>query len=54
MREAIRALPDGVYHSENWNDPLGEKLDDPLKLTVLGDAVELDFSGAPGQRRRVG
>jgi 5-oxoprolinase (ATP-hydrolysing) len=49
MRAAIRALPDGVYHSEIWNNPLGERLHYPLRLTVQGDAIELDFEGAPGQ-----
>jgi 5-oxoprolinase (ATP-hydrolysing)/N-methylhydantoinase A len=49
MREAIRLLPDGVYRSEIWNNPLGEKLHYPLKLTVQGDTVELDFDGAPAQ-----
>jgi 5-oxoprolinase (ATP-hydrolysing)/N-methylhydantoinase A len=49
MRTAIRALPDGVYHSEIWNNPLGEQLLYPLKLTVEGDAIELDFEGAPAQ-----
>ena len=49
MRDAIRALPDGVYQSEIWNNPLGERLHYPLKLTVQGDAIELDFAGAPAQ-----
>lgn len=49
MRDAIRALPDGVYTSEIWNNPLGETLHYPLKLTVAGDAIELDFTGAPAQ-----
>jgi 5-oxoprolinase (ATP-hydrolysing) len=49
MRDAIRALPDGVYHSEIWNNPLGEKLRYPLKITIRGDEVELDFEGAPAQ-----
>ena len=49
MREAIRALPDGVYRSEIWNNPLGERMTYPLKLTVQGDAIELDFDGAPPQ-----
>jgi 5-oxoprolinase (ATP-hydrolysing)/N-methylhydantoinase A len=49
MRAAIRALPDGVYHSDIWNNPLGEKLRYPLKLTVLDDTIELDFAGAPAQ-----
>ena len=49
MRDAIRAIPDGVYTSEIWNNPLGEPLRYPLKLTVQGDAIELDFEGAPPQ-----
>ncbi len=49
MRDAIRALPDGVYHSQIWNNPLGEKLHYPLKLTVKGEEIELDFAGAPAQ-----
>ena len=54
MREAIRALPDGVYHSEICNNPLGERLHYPLKLTVQGDAIELDFAGAPPQQPQGG
>jgi len=49
MRDAIRALPDGEYRSEIWNNPLGQKLNYPLKITVQGDAIELDFAGAPAQ-----
>ncbi len=49
MRDAIRALPDGEYRSEIWNNPLGERLHYPLRITVQGDAVELDFAGAPEQ-----
>ena len=49
MRAAIRAVPDGVYESEIWNNPLGEKLRYPVKVTVAGDTIELDFAGAPAQ-----
>ncbi|EIM30769.1 hydantoinase B/oxoprolinase family protein [Microvirga lotononidis] len=49
MRDAIRALPDGIYTSEISNNPLGEPMRFPLKLTVSGDTVELDFEGAPPQ-----
>jgi 5-oxoprolinase (ATP-hydrolysing)/N-methylhydantoinase A len=49
MREAIRALPDGEYHSEAWNNPLGTMLRYPLKVTVSGDSIALDFAGAPAQ-----
>ncbi len=54
MREAIRALPDGVYHSEATNNPLGTTLRYPLRLTVAGDAIELDFDGAPPQQPQGG
>jgi 5-oxoprolinase (ATP-hydrolysing) len=49
MRTAIRALPDGVYTSEIWNNPLGRTLHYPVRVTVQGDAIELDFAGAPDQ-----
>ena len=49
MRAAIRALPDGVYCSEIWNNPLGQKLRYPVRVTVQGDAVEIDFDGVPPQ-----
>ena len=49
MREAIVAMPDGVYTSEVWNNPLGTPLRYPVKLTVKGDTIEVDFEGAPPQ-----
>jgi 5-oxoprolinase (ATP-hydrolysing)/N-methylhydantoinase A len=49
MRDAIRALRGGAYHSEISNNPLGQPMRFPLKLTVRGDAIELDFDGAPPQ-----
>ena len=54
VREAITKLPDGVYNSEIWNNPLGTKLRYPLKVTVQGDAIELDFEGAPPQQPQGG
>ncbi len=54
VREAIGKLPDGVYASEIWNNPLGTKLRYPLKVTVQGEAVELDFAGAPRQQPQGG
>ncbi len=54
MREAIRAIPDGIYTSTVSNNPLGEVLTYPLKLTVSGDCIELDFEGAPPQQPRGG
>src|SRR5581483_2645122 len=49
MREAIRAIPDGVYESEIWNNPLGTAQRYPVRLTVAGDEIHLDFAGAPAQ-----
>jgi 5-oxoprolinase (ATP-hydrolysing) len=54
MREAIRVLPDGVYHSTEYNNPLGTTLAYPLRLTVRGDEIELDFEGAPPQQPQGG
>jgi len=42
-------VPDGVYTGTISNNPLGEKLDYPVKITVRGDEMEVDFEGAPPQ-----
>ncbi|HMK80331.1 MAG TPA: hydantoinase B/oxoprolinase family protein, partial [Xanthobacteraceae bacterium] len=49
MREAIATIPDGVYTSEVWNNPLGTPLRYPVRLTVAADTIEVDFAGAPAQ-----
>ncbi len=49
MRDAILAIPDGVYEGEIWNNPTGDKLRFPVKITVAGDALSVDFAGAPPQ-----
>ncbi|WP_159995263.1 hydantoinase B/oxoprolinase family protein [Roseomonas sp. 18066] len=49
MRDAIAALADGVYEAEIRNNPLGTVLRYPLKLTVAGEEIHLDFAGAPPQ-----
>src|SRR5205814_2733852 len=54
MREAIRALPEGVYGCEVWNNPLGEPMRYPVKLIVKGDTIEVDFAGAPPQQDQGG
>jgi 5-oxoprolinase (ATP-hydrolysing) len=54
MREAIERLPDGVYSSEVWNNPLGEPMRYPVKLTVKGDTIAVDFAGAPPQQHQGG
>lgn len=54
MREAISNLKDGVYHSRISNNPMGETMTFPLKVTVAGDQIELDFEGAPLQTKKGG
>ncbi|MEZ5933850.1 MAG: hydantoinase B/oxoprolinase family protein [Alphaproteobacteria bacterium] len=49
MRAAIGKLPDGVYSSEVWCNPQGERLRFPLELAIAGDEITLDFSGAPAE-----
>jgi 5-oxoprolinase (ATP-hydrolysing) len=49
MRTAISAIPDGVYTAETWFQPMDKQLRLPLKLTVAGDEIELNFEGAPPQ-----
>jgi 5-oxoprolinase (ATP-hydrolysing)/N-methylhydantoinase A len=49
MRAAIRAVPNGVYRSTISNNPLGRRLDYPVKVTVTDDEIEVDFDGAPPQ-----
>jgi N-methylhydantoinase B len=50
MRDAIRALPDGTYHSELQTDGL---LDVPIAirmaLTISGDEISMDFTGTDAQ-----
>lgn len=49
MRDAIRALPDGEYRSIISNNPLGETISYPVLVKVEGDAISVDFDGAPPQ-----
>jgi 5-oxoprolinase (ATP-hydrolysing)/N-methylhydantoinase A len=54
MRDAIRAVPDGTYRSEIWNDGLGTPLRYPVTVTVEGERISVDFAGAPPQQPRGG
>jgi N-methylhydantoinase A/oxoprolinase/acetone carboxylase beta subunit/N-methylhydantoinase B/oxoprolinase/acetone carboxylase alpha subunit len=54
IREAIRAIPDGTYRSEIWNDGLGSPLRYSIAVTVRGDEIDVDFAGAPPQQPRGG
>ncbi len=54
MRAAIAALPDGTVGAHSWANPLGTPYKLPLKLTIEGDTIALDFDGAPPQLPRGG
>ncbi len=54
MRAAIRALPDGVYESETYSNPLGTPLRYPIKIAVKEDRIDIDFEGAPPQMQQGG
>jgi 5-oxoprolinase (ATP-hydrolysing) len=49
MRKAIAAVPDGVYRSVISNNPVDKTLTYPVKVTVAGDSIEVDFDGCPPQ-----
>lgn len=55
-REAIAAIPDGVYRGEDFVDDNGFT-DEPLRvavtITVRGDAMHLDFPGSAPQTRGI-
>lgn len=53
-REAVKALPDGLYHAKGYLDDDGLKSDPllvNLKLTVHGDEMTIDLAGSAGQAR---
>ena len=50
MRQAIRAVPDGVYRSQVDIESLGETITLPCAVIVDGDELTVDWEGAPPQR----
>jgi 5-oxoprolinase (ATP-hydrolysing)/N-methylhydantoinase A len=54
MRAAIRALPEGVYRSTVSFDGLGEPLALPCAVTIHGEEITVDWTGAPPQLPRGG
>ncbi len=52
MRQAIAAIPDGVYRSEVDVPVAGERLRLPCAVRVEGDDLTVDFEGAPPQAPR--
>jgi N-methylhydantoinase B len=45
MREAIRALPDGVYRNEVTMDGYDQPITLKVEITVAGDAMHVDYAG---------
>ncbi|WP_319531979.1 hydantoinase B/oxoprolinase family protein [uncultured Cohaesibacter sp.] len=54
MRQTISQLKDGTYHSEISNNPMGEEMKFPLKITVAGDEIAIDFYDTPAQTTKGG
>jgi N-methylhydantoinase B len=52
LRDAIRALPDGVYTHEVWSDGFEEPIKIAVTLTVRDDEIDIDFAGSSPQSRR--
>jgi N-methylhydantoinase B/oxoprolinase/acetone carboxylase alpha subunit len=50
IRDAIRALPDGIYENEVWADGLDEPVHLQCRITIDGDAMDVDFAGTDPQR----
>lgn len=49
MRDAIRAIPDGIYSATITNNPLGKTMSYPVAMTVKDGTIDVDFAGAPPQ-----
>lgn len=54
IRDAIQAVPDGVYENEVWADGLNEPARLRCRVTVDGDQVDVDYAGSEAQRARGG
>ncbi|KJC50448.1 hydantoinase [Bradyrhizobium sp. LTSP885] len=52
MREAIEALPDGIYRYEITTDGVESPLSFKLALTIEGGELELDYAGTSPQQPR--
>jgi len=49
MREAIRAIPDGLYRSTVQHDGFDEPIRIECALTVKGDEIDIDYTGTSHQ-----
>jgi N-methylhydantoinase B len=52
MREAIEALPDGVYENEAYTDGFDEPIRLAVSIRVDGDEMFVDFEGSSPQSER--
>jgi len=52
MRAAIRAVPDGTYRHVVRHDGFEERIVIDCKLTVTGDAIDIDYAGSSPQLPR--
>lgn len=51
LREAISAVPDGIYENELWSDGFEEPVLIKAKVTVDGDELFVDHAGSSPQSR---
>lgn len=50
MRDAIRAIPDGVWEHESWVDGFGdEDIRIKTRITIQGDHLTIDYTGSSPQ-----
>ncbi len=52
MREAIAALPDGLYEKEAYTDGFDEPIRLAVSIRVEGDEMRLDYAGSAPQSER--
>ena len=52
MREAVTKLTDGVYEGHVWVNNQAEPERFPIKVTIAGDSLEVDYEGTPGPTER--
>nr|MDP9481371.1 hydantoinase B/oxoprolinase family protein [Actinomycetota bacterium] len=52
MREAVAALPDGVYENEAYTDGFDEPIRLYVSIKVEGDEVHVDYEGSAPQSER--
>ncbi|HEX6709394.1 MAG TPA: hydantoinase B/oxoprolinase family protein, partial [Rubrobacter sp.] len=52
MREAIKALPDGIYDNESYTDGFDEPIRLAVSIRVDGDEMHVDYEGSSPQSER--